>query len=212
MAISFLTGFVTLVSLLGQYVGELRHTANAREKETAATIDHYKEWLRRENHEELVTLLESNASVSAAISDILKGNQVELLGAINKLERLIADVAMKVDALAPLAKAIPHQALLSPQAISILEQFEQSGAAKFVALTRQPDATTNEGRMNTASTLTPMGSGQNFTVSDQRLLNDDLDQLVEFGLLTPSQNKSGDRLFGITRAAVDFVNATKTLS
>ena len=88
----------------------------------------------------------------------------------------------------PLARAIGSSAL-SEQAVSILRQLNAAKSSSFLEIA-----------MLGGSEYEMLDGEGALQLSEPRFADDDLLRLCEFGFLCPSHNKSGGRIFTITRA------------
>jgi hypothetical protein len=96
------------------------------------------------------------------------------------------------------ALASNQDAKLSEQAISILRQFVNSGAESFFYA-------------NYGGGTFSLGweAGTEIEITELRFLDDDLDKLVQLGLLSP-QHTGGETIwFRLTRSAVKFLEAVE---
>ena len=98
-----------------------------------------------------------------------------------------------------LASAVRPSSIFSDQAISIVKQFVESGAREFWEhKVLGPDGT---------SYHLIGGSGQ-LQIAEPRFMEDDLNTLVELGVLRLDFGSRGTRKFIITRQAVQLANST----
>lgn len=184
------TSFATIVSLLADFVAH-------RGANQGKSFDEFMAWLSEQRHEEVKSLLELNTTATIGIKALLNQTQREILDRLRSLDKSFATLAAGVESYRGLAQAIHPTAVLSDQAVSLLQQFHDSGASKILEVEYQ------EG---TKSLLIVDGpTGGELSVSDPRFLEDDLTTLVELGLLGLSHNGRGDRLLSFRRSAARFV-------
>lgn len=188
------TSFATIISLLADFVAH-------RGANQGRSFDEFMAWLSEQRHDEIKSLLELNTTTTIGIKALLGENQREILDRLQSLDRSMASFAAGFDAYRGLAQAAHPTAVLSEQAVSLLEQFHDSGASKIL------EVQYFEG---TKSLLIVDGPADGeLTISDPRFLEDDLTSLVELGLLGLDQNGRGDRLFSFRRAAARFVESRR---
>tara|TARA_R110000744_G_scaffold343773_2_gene448998 strand:- start:15021 stop:15653 length:633 start_codon:yes stop_codon:yes gene_type:complete len=189
----------TISSTFGLLATFLQERRSRKEAKTQTTIVDYIEWLRRREHTEAVSLLESNHQLSEAIQNLLSINHSELLERICQLEETIIQALNRMPEWAVLVSSITNQPKLSEQAIEILQWFNSTGASRAIGF---PPGRGGEG-------LVPMdgigGVGRyEPKAEDLRLFPDDMKKLVKIGLLTHIPS-SGSPKYGITREAINLV-------
>lgn len=189
--VSAATVFATMVSLLADYVAHRGATEGK-------SFDEFMAWLSEQRHDEIKALLEQNTSATIGIKAILRENQREILDRLQSLDRSMATFAAGYDAYRGLAQAAHPTSALSAQAISLLEQFHDSGASKILAIHQD----------GTKSLPIVDGPGE-LQVTDPRFLDDDLSTLVELGLLGLDHNVKGDPLYSFRRSAARFVENSR---
>jgi hypothetical protein len=90
------------------------------------------------------------------------------------------------------------QVELSPQAISLLEEFFDSGASKMLEI-----------QVAIGSMFPFVDTDLSFVPTDPRFIQDDLRSLVSLRLLTVGHASERRREFQITRKAVKYVEAIR---
>ncbi|MBI1175290.1 MAG: hypothetical protein GC139_08505 [Sideroxydans sp.] len=181
--------FATIVALIGQFRSE-------RSVTDQADFNAFTEWLISTNHEEIKDLLMLNTKATIGIKSILNQDRAVLLGSLQKIDIALASFASSVEGFNQLAEAITPNGILSEQAISILKQFEQSGASK--ALTIQTMAG------NLYQFLD--GDGRSIEIDEDRFVEDDFQTLVNLGLLRQDFNDSGSPIYKYTRQAAKLIS------
>jgi len=177
-----LTGISTVVSLFGLWKSQ----ADRRKEQT---INDFKEWLRRHDHQEALAQIENNAELVQALDSLVQRNHDEVMDGIANIEKVASTVAQHIDALRPLATAMPIKEQLSDQAVSILQQMNAAEASKF-----------GEVKWLGGSDYRMWdGERGSLTIEEPRFLEDDLRSLCELGLLRPDVGSKGTRFFYITR-------------
>lgn len=188
-----ITAFATIVSLLADFVAH-------RNANDGKSFDEFMAWLSEQRHDEIRSLLELNTNTTIGIKALLGENQREILERLQSLDRQMASFAAGFDSYRSLAQAAHPTAALSPQAISLLEQFYDSGASKILQL-----------QMDGATGLLIIDGPSNgdLQVSDPRFVQDDLTALVEMGLLDLDHNGHGDRMYLFKRTAARLVETRR---
>jgi len=180
--------FATIVGLL----------SNFKNERSGTQLSDFTEWLKDKRHEDVAQSIEQNQMLAIQLKSILSVNHQELVQRLSSLDEILASVASHIHTFSSLATAVKPSTVFSEQAISIVKQFVASGAKecwehKF---------------------LGPEGSSYQFIggqgileISESRFIEDDLNTLVEFGILRLDYGSKGARKFIITRQAVQFVSS-----
>ncbi|WP_067643103.1 hypothetical protein [Dokdonella koreensis] len=157
-------------------------------------------WLSEQRHDEIRSLLELNTTTTIGIKALLGESQAEILERLRSLDKSMASFAAGFDSYRAIAEAAHPASTLSAQAISLLEQFYDSGASKVL-----------ESHSLAGTSLYAVDGPGNVAlrVDDPRFLEDDLTTLVDLGLLDLSYNSKGGRLFSLKRAAARFVESRR---
>lgn len=188
------TVFATTVSLLADFVA---HRGAAEGK----SFEEFMAWLSEQRHEEIKALLEQSTSTTISINALLGESQREILDRLQSLDRSMAVFAAGFDAYRGLAQATHPSSALSAQAISLLQQFYDSGASKILSAEY----------LDGSRTLFFVDGPTNgeLKITDIRFLDDDLSTLVELGLLGLDKNGRGEHLYLFRRAAASFVQSLR---
>lgn len=182
------TIFATIVSLLADFKSQ-------RQDGASDDFNEFMSWLSESRHDELKTLIQQNTKTTISIKALLNENKIVLAEKLEQLDRKLA-LLMSEDAdFSNVVLGVRPNSKLSKQAISLLQQFENSGASKALELHSQ-------GQLS----LFLIDGGQ-LQHDDPRFLEDDLRTLVENKLLLLDYNSSGKRVFIYTRSASDFVKS-----
>jgi hypothetical protein len=187
-AASAAAAFATVVGLLADFTNQRQHKTDSDYADFVA-------WLAENRHSELVELLRLNASTATSIKALLNQDRTVLLEKIEHLDRTLASIASTVEGFMPLAASVRPGSEFSRQAIRILREFHVSGAGKAL------DVSTFEGR----SLLLFEGGDGAILFDEPRFIDDDLNVLVESGLLRLDYNSKGERLYVFTRFAADYL-------
>ena len=188
-----ITAFATIVSLLADFVAH-------RSANEGKSFDEFMAWLSEQRHDEIRSLLELNTNTTIGIKALLGENQREILEHLQSLDRQMASFAAGFDSYRGLAQAVHPTAVLSPQAVSLLEQFYDSGASKILEI-----------QMDGAIVLPIIDGPSNgdLHVSDPRFIQDDLATLVEAGLLGLDYNGKGERMYSFKKTAARLVESRR---
>ena len=182
--------FATIVGLICNFKSENRAVSDDEYKE-------FVEWLDKKRHKDIVEELHSNHLLGLSLKNLLNQNNESVIQKLSTLDKSIVDIASQIDGFKEIVSAVSKNEGLSEQAISILKQFDQSGGSVFLIINFKGEAVYQ---------VLDGSTGCNYIMMDEpRFINDDLDRLCELGLLTPDYNKSGERLFRITRSATSLV-------
>jgi hypothetical protein len=187
------TAFASVISLIADFKAQ-------RSDQDSAEYADFAAWLSEHHHEEVLKLLNQNVSTSVSIKALLSQDRRVLRERLEALDKTLAALASSVEGFSGLASAIRPQSVLSPQAISILQQFEAVRASKVLesgAIGRGPLFLFIDGK-----------HGQ-LQYKDERFVVDDFMTLVDLGLLRLDHNSSGKRMFVYTRTASEFLARTQ---
>lgn len=184
----------SISSIFGLLATFLQEREGRHDAQVHATIEEYTEWLRRREHAEAVSLLESNRDLMTAVHRMLSASHDDLHDRFDRLESILSHLLASNPDWSELIKSISPAAGLSEQAINILRWLDATGASMAI-------------RVNTRAraVLVPNGRGGNYEASEPRFLTDDLMALVNLGLMIPGYGSDGSSNYTITRAAVEFL-------
>lgn len=185
------TAFATLVSLIGQFRAE-------RSGAKQADFNEFMSWLVETNHEELKGLLEQNARTVISIKALLNEQYDAFSRKLELLDDTLTGYASGISGFSELTDALKSNARLSPQALSILRQFESSGASKII-----------ESLTHAGLSLSYIGARGEIEIDDPRFIEDDLNILVDLQLLRPAIASNGSNMYIFTRAASELVNSNR---
>ncbi|RYG86542.1 MAG: hypothetical protein EON58_21625 [Alphaproteobacteria bacterium] len=181
------TSFATIVGLL----------SNFKSERSGTQLSEFIEWLKEKRHDDVALNIENNQTLAVQLKVILSLNHQELVERLDALDSVLASVARHVQTFSTLATTIRPSTVLSDQAISILKQFTASGANECW----------ERKHLGGCSYSFIGGSGQ-LKIDEPRFLEDDLNTLVEFGILRLDYGSSGTRKFIITRQAVELATSS----
>ena len=184
-----ITAFVTSVSLIADFVAH-------RGANEAKDFDSFMAWLSEQRHDELRTMLQSNAATTVSVKALLRDSREVILDRLASLDKTLATVAAGIDQYRDIAQIAYPTYTLSNQALSLLEQFYDSGATSVMEVKYQSEATE-------LAVIDGLGNAQ-IKYAEPRFLEDDLTTLVEFGLLALDFSGSG-RIFKFKRTAAALI-------
>ena len=185
------TSFATIVSLLGTYSSE-------RGGERASSYEDFMQWLVETNHQELMGMIRQNDATVIGIKALLNQNHEVLVERLRNLDESLAQVASGLAGFREVALLAHPKAELSDQAISLLQEFCDSGASKMLEM-----------RVAVGSLFPFVDTDLAFVPSEPRFIQDDLNALVSLGLLSLEHASDKRRDFQITRSAVRYVEAIR---
>jgi hypothetical protein len=181
------TTFATLVSLISDF--------RDKHREVAADDDRtFLNWLTENNHEEMRLLLEQNQATLIGIKSILSERHAFILEKLQAIDNSLAALLSGDPVFTQLVEAISPKNLLSEQSLSILIQFENSGASKLLRY-----------QMLSGLGFIFEDGDADFEFTEPRFIEDDFAKLVELGLLRLEYNIKGDPRYVYTRMASNFV-------
>lgn len=181
---------VSLASSFATIVGLLADFTSGRGHQDVLDIKDFTEWLRTHGHDEVIEQIQRNTETTISIKASLAEGRSELLARLNSIESLLAALSAGQGPLGALALALVPKSTLSPQAVDILVAFEKASAGKALL------HNTLEG---THLLFMDGQCNQGFEPKEPRFFETDLDDLTRNGLCSLAYNKSGDKLYQITR-------------
>lgn len=182
--------FATIVSLMADFVAH-------RGADEGKDFDSFMAWLAEQRHGEVIALLESNATTTVSVKAILNDSREAILDRLGSLDKTLATITSGIDQYRGIAQVAYPSSDLSPQAISVLEQFYDSGATAVL------EAKILAGTI-LLMVIDGLGNGQ-IEFTDPRFIQDDLETLVGLGFLALDFNRQGQRIFKFKRTAAAFV-------
>ncbi len=152
----------------------------------------FMEWLEKNNYDEALKLLQENHKLSDAIISLSKETNEVLNKNFEFFDKTLSNLASQISGFSEIVKAIHPGRTISDQAISILKQLYESGGASLIEKI--------ELRSNSLGYQTNNGFLLQF--DEPRFIEDDLNTLLELGLLIEGTSKNQ---FYFTRNAISFV-------
>jgi low affinity Fe/Cu permease len=177
---------VTLISLTVTFLQERRHTKGS---DSDATVDEYIEWLRRNEHAEIVDAISTNTELLRSLQNLFQSNHDELSYKLDELNSAVTAITKHLTSWSDITNSLPHEFTLPDQALSILRWLNSRDSSGFILIKTRggPD-------------LVPLdGKGDRITIEDPRFLHDDLNTLCYYGLLTSEPISQSDTRYRITR-------------
>lgn len=190
-ALTSATTFASIVGLLSNFKSERK----------SASDDEYKEfilWLSDKRHKSLLNEISSNHMLGLGIKSLLSQNHDAVLQKLSALDETLLILSASIGGFKEISDAIAPNSELSEQAISILEQLDNSGGSFFQEL-----------KMLAGTTFSIMDASGNIEINEPRFIEDDLNQLVNLGLLIFDYSPKGNRNYRITRLAVKLLSQFK---
>jgi len=184
------TAMTSVLGLLGQF-------KSGRDGAKSQDFNEFMAFLVEGGHAEIKSMIEANHTTTIGIKAVLKQQASELDAALARLDDMLSLFASTISGFAEISAGLKPQSPISPQALNILRQMEDSGTSKFV-----------EYKNNKGTRLQALdGDRSALTFEEPVFLQDDLERLTRFDLLTLSANNSGERIFHYTRAAHELIKA-----
>lgn len=184
------TAFASIVSLIADFRAH-------RDASQSADYEEFERFLATRRHDGILGLLNRNTEIGLAIKALLKEDRDTLRDRFDRLDNAMASIASRMAGFGPLVEALRPSANVSAQAVSILQQFKDSGASKAIDIGIP-------GRY-----LLTDGNQGELVFSEAQFVQDDLMRLCEMGLLRPDVNSTGKRMFVFTRAGAQFLAAAQ---
>lgn len=182
--------FATIVGLL----------SNFKSEQSSGDLKEFIAWLKEKRHEDVGSLIESNANLLQQLAAILSSNHEELVAKLASLDKILSSVAAHTEGFSGLALSIHPRVEISEQAFSILRQIVESGAKLFmeckITSGNEPD-----------EYLLMEGANGKIKYDEPRFMEDDLKTLIRLGFLNLEIASRGSRRFLVTREAVRFIRA-----
>jgi hypothetical protein len=182
------TTFATLVSLFSDFLNERKEVSS----------DDYKkflEWLSENRHDEIKKLLEQNQATVTSIKVILNSQSSVILEKLRQVDNKLCSLLSTDNLFKSLVISIKPYSALSEQAVSFLRQIESAKASRVLQFNM----------MGELNYIFIDGVGENLEIMEPRFITDDLEQLLELGLLRLEHNSKGESIYVYTRLASSLV-------
>lgn len=184
------TTFATIVGLICNFKQE-------RKGQRELSNNDFFEWLEKHHHHEIKDIITRNQNLSIGLEILIKEEYETLVIKLNKIDDILAKLVSQIDGFKEITNAIKPSSGISKQAVNILEQLVESNSNEFGKIINY----------RIGHTLS-LHSGGNIQYNEPRFLEDDLNSLVNLGLLRLRVGSKGTEFYGITRNAVKFIEAT----
>lgn len=185
---------LTLAQSFAAIVGLLVNFQSVHNDPTAK-LDDFIEWLKETRHEDVAAAIENNAELQNNLTNFMSQNHSEIMAQLSQLNDLMVSIASHIKGLGGIAQSFEVDHGLSDQAIDVLRQFVESEANQAWRLESM------DGELDFI-----IGHGS-IDYTDKRFIDDDFDNLVELGLLRLDYSSDGDKVFCLTRKAVNFIES-----
>lgn len=182
-----ISAFTTVVSLIGQF-------RSARSGSADADFNEFMIWLVEVNHSELKTLVEQNSRAVIGIKALLNEQYEVFHERLEMLDSALAAYSSSLPGFSDVTEGLKPQSAISDQALKILQEFDSSGASKFIV----------EDSLDDIAALLYLDADGGIAIEDARFLEDDLNTLVNLELLRHRYNSRGTVTYHITRVATRF--------
>lgn len=187
--LSLASSFASIVGLIGMFKQE-------RKEGDASNKDDFLQWLESHNFEEYAKTISSSSEALAEIEKVLSENHEVIISKLHKIDEVLSTLAKNMDLLGGLAESMYHSASISDQAIEVLRQLVNSPSSSFMK---------HKGGPSTDALILMQGGGQ-INFEEPRFIDDDLNTLINFGLLRLSYGSKGSEIYNITRDATKFIS------
>lgn len=181
--------FATIVSLLATFQSG---------REGKKDLESFKQWLIENNHSNMITIIDSNESLQQDLTSFMNQNHEQVMTQLSILNDSMISLASQMKGLGNIASSFDSNNGLSDQAVDVLRQFVQSGSSKMYYMKN------TSGRGNDFYVLE---GAPDIEYSEPRLIEDDINSLVNTGLITVTIGSKGGYMYKITRQAIRFVDA-----
>lgn len=181
--------FATIVGLLATFQFN---------RDGQSDLEDFKHWLEENNHSNMVSIIENNQGIQQQLAVFMNQNHDQVMSQLSTLNDLMVSLASHMQGLGSLAAGFDPNGGLSDQAIDVLRQFVNSGS------TNMHYRKNNSGR---GGDFYVLEGAPNIEYSESRFIGDDINSLVNSGLITLSRGSKGGHIYKITRQAVSFIDA-----
>lgn len=179
--------FATIVSLMATFQSG---------REGKKDLESFKQWLGENNYSNMIAIIDSNESLQQHLTSFMNQNHEQVMMQLSTLNESMISLASQMKGLGGIASSFHSNDRLSKQAVDVLRQFVRSGSSKMHYMKN------TSGRGNDFYILE---GAPDIEYSDHRLMKDDINSLVDAGLITLTRGSKGGIIYEITRKAVDFI-------
>lgn len=191
MPLTAATTFASIVGLLSNFKSERKSASDNEYQE-------FVQWLGDKRHKSLLDEITSNHLLGLGIKSLLNQNHDVVLQKLSALDETLLMLSSSIGGFKEISNAIAPNSELSEQAISIIDQLNNSGGSFFQEL-----------KTFDGTTFHIMDATGQIDITEPRFIEDDLNQLVNSGLLIFDYSPKGKRNFKITRLSVKLLSQVK---
>lgn len=181
--------FATIVGLLSAF-------SSGRTGKKQVELGEFLVWLSEHNHEDIKQSIEANQATTLSIKAILNRGLVDVHERLDAISERLAILASRSEGVEALATAYAHESI-SDQALEILKLMEENESEYFLL--------SNE--LSAKQQRLVLSPGPNYLCPETRFFQDDLQLMVDLGLLVVRYNSRGDPVYYYTRAASQLVRS-----
>ena len=178
---------ITLLALIVQ-------DRTVKQAQSPLEFNEFMEWLDKVKHSETKQFLELKTEMAIQMKALLNQDHALFNENLVRLNAAVIAFSCTIEGLDELAFTFNSDVALSPQAISILHQFEKSGAKKVLEL-----------RMALANEYIFLEKNGSLEINEPRYIETDMQALVEHGMLKREYNTKGDNIFILTKLASNLI-------
>lgn len=184
--------FATIVSLIATF------KSGREAKEGKKDLESFKQWLSENNHSNMIAIIDSNESLQQDLTFFMNQNHEQVMAQLSTLNNLMISLASHMQGLGSIAARFESNNGLSDQAIDVLRQFVNSGSTNM-------HYRKNNGLEGNDYYI--LEGAPDIEYSEPRFIGDDINSLVNSGLITLSRGSKGGYIYKITRQAIRFIDA-----
>lgn len=169
-------------------------------REGKADLEELKNWMNENNYGYMIEIIDNNKSLQEDLNAFLEQNHNQIMSQLSTMNSLMVTVASRLEGkgIGSIASSFLPNEGLSNQAVDVLRQFVESDSARMLHI----QTWSFEGLDNIYS----LDNG-GVEYSEPRFIEDDMNSLVDAGLITKTLGKNGGFIYKITRQAVQFIDA-----
>lgn len=198
MSLSLLTAAMTFSEVVGPLNAFVQSRQGAQE---AQSTEDFFRWLQDQGLPELARKIEANHATSMSIKTLLGQGLEQLRERLEKLDRQLATLALADRHLAQLASALRPEGFVSDTGLRLLAAVEQSTSGEVFEVQAN-------GLESNCNTFLIAGARKPFDTGNDRFFADDIDALLDHGLLKAnSQRSRGSRTLRLTRTGSEWIRA-----
>ena len=182
------------LALASTFMGILSLLYSYQSSNDFADLEGFIQWLYTAQQDDTARLIEQNDNIKVQLSSLMKGNHTEVISKLEQLNNLMLSIASRVEGLKELADSFQVHPELSDQAINILIELVESNG-EYIWITSYTDGIEYTIDMKIE-----------LEIKEPRFIEDDLDVMMNLGLITLVLSDSYERKYRVTRQAVKLVD------